>query len=207
MEALIEKLNAQNSLIKELYGKDGLAAWTEAKAVIRQHEAEQRGCPPGCDIKEPHGHGRAIVHKEVVQLSAGGPGVSEQPDGCSGVYSLQPTDGSLPGDFLVKDGLKVALIFPGCSNDRGGEATRICDALNAAPMRESGEEWRWLPGNFPESGRVVLVTQRANANPFTAFMDDCGNWYSPRGKTQHLNIIAWMPMPHAATNWTEKEEL
>jgi hypothetical protein len=34
-------------------------------------------CPPGCDIKEPHGHGRAIVHKEVVQLSgsgAGGPG-------------------------------------------------------------------------------------------------------------------------------------
>lgn len=71
----------------------------------------------------------------------------------------------------------------------------------------SAVTWQAVPGIFPEAGRCVLVAQRANANPFIAFMDDCGNWYSPNGKIQHLNIMAWMSLPRVPLTQIEGDTL
>ena len=67
--------------------------------------------------------------------------MSEEMQHTPGPYSLKPTDGSLPGEFLAKDGFVVAHIMPGKSNDRGGEAKRICSTLNAAATKREG----WQP--------------------------------------------------------------
>lgn len=56
--------------------------------------------------------------------------------GYTPTYSLKPTDGSVTGEFLTRDGFIVGLLFPGKSSETGAEARRICDTMNSSENKE-----------------------------------------------------------------------